>query len=101
MYAIRSYYVGLLASSAEEYFRGEPAHDVPETEGGSLKISSGSETKFTSGLSKEEIERRIEARKAARASKDFPEADRIRKELDALGIVLEDSKTGTTWKYKT
>ena len=40
-------------------------------------------------------------RKAARARKDFAEADRIRKELDALGIALEDSKAGTTWKYKT
>ena len=33
-------------------------------------------------------------------AKDFAEADRIRKELDGLGVLLEDSKAGTTWKYK-
>jgi cysteinyl-tRNA synthetase len=37
---------------------------------------------------------------AARASKDFAEADRIRKELEASGVLLEDGKAGTTWKYK-
>jgi cysteinyl-tRNA synthetase len=42
----------------------------------------------------------IEARMAARASKDFAEADRIRKELEASGVLLEDGKAGTTWKYK-
>jgi cysteinyl-tRNA synthetase len=47
-----------------------------------------------------EILRRIEERKAARARKDFAEADRIRKELDSLGVLLEDSKAGTTWKFK-
>ena len=47
-----------------------------------------------------EILGRIEARRAARAAKNFPEADRIRKELDAAGVLLEDGKGGTTWKYK-
>jgi len=51
-------------------------------------------------LPAEEIERRIEERKAARGRKDFAEADRIRKELDAQGVLLDDSKAGTTWKYK-
>ncbi|MEW6719576.1 MAG: cysteine--tRNA ligase [Thermodesulfobacteriota bacterium] len=47
-----------------------------------------------------EILARIEARRAARASKNFAEADRIRKELDASGVLLEDGKGGTTWKYR-
>jgi cysteinyl-tRNA synthetase len=40
----------------------------------------------------------IEARNAARKAKDFKEADRIRDELAAMGIVLKDSKDGTTWE---
>jgi cysteinyl-tRNA synthetase len=48
----------------------------------------------------EEIERLIEARKAARLARNFAEADRIRAELDARGIVLEDSGSTTRWKRK-
>jgi cysteinyl-tRNA synthetase len=43
----------------------------------------------------------IEARLAARKAKNFKEADRIRDELNAMGIELEDKKDGTTaWKVK-
>ena len=48
--------------------------------------------------SAEEIERRIEERNAARARKDFAEADRIRKALEEKGIAIEDSPSGTRWK---
>ncbi len=40
----------------------------------------------------------IAARTAARARKDFKESDRIRDELAAMGIVIKDSKDGTTWE---
>jgi cysteinyl-tRNA synthetase len=40
----------------------------------------------------------IAARTAAKQAKNYAEADRIRKELLAEGIVLEDSATGTTWR---
>jgi cysteinyl-tRNA synthetase len=40
----------------------------------------------------------IEARKQARAAKNFNESDRIRDELAAMGVVLKDSKDGTTWE---
>ena len=40
----------------------------------------------------------IGARNAARKAKDFKESDRIRDELAAMGVVLKDSKDGTTWE---
>jgi cysteinyl-tRNA synthetase len=40
----------------------------------------------------------IEARNAARKAKNFAESDRIRDELAAMGVVLKDSKDGTTWE---
>ena len=48
----------------------------------------------------EEIEQLIEARKAARLARNFAEADRIRKDLDARGILLEDTGSTTRWKRK-
>jgi cysteinyl-tRNA synthetase len=44
------------------------------------------------------IEALINARTKARAAKNFAESDRIRDELAAAGIVLKDSKEGTTWE---
>jgi cysteinyl-tRNA synthetase len=46
------------------------------------------------------VERLIAERNAARKGKNFKESDRIRDELAALGIVLKDSKDGTTWEVK-
>ena len=40
----------------------------------------------------------IEERRAARAAKDFAQSDRIRDELQAMGVILKDSKSGTTWE---
>jgi cysteinyl-tRNA synthetase len=44
------------------------------------------------------VERLIAARNAARSTKDFAEADRIRGELAAMGVILKDSRDGTTWE---
>jgi cysteinyl-tRNA synthetase len=44
------------------------------------------------------IQEWIDARNAARKAKNFKEADRIRDELASKGIVLKDSKEGTTWE---
>lgn len=43
------------------------------------------------------VENLIEGRNAARASKNFDEADRIRDELAVAGIILEDTPNGTHW----
>ena len=48
----------------------------------------------------EEIERLIEERHAARRRRDFAAADRIRDDLAARGVLLEDSPAGTRWKRK-
>jgi len=51
-----------------------------------------------SGVDAAQIDGLISARTAARARKDFKESDRIRDELAALGVVIKDSKEGTTWE---
>lgn len=51
-----------------------------------------------SGLSDEEIEAQIQARTEAKKAKDFALADTIRQELLEQGIILEDSRQGTTWR---
>ncbi|SJN14919.1 Cysteinyl-tRNA synthetase [Halomonas citrativorans] len=48
-------------------------------------------------LSETAIQEKIAQRQAAKANKDFAQADAVRDELAALGIVLKDSREGTTW----
>ena len=50
------------------------------------------------GLSNAMIAEKVGARDAAKKAKNYSEADRIRDELKAAGIVLEDSPQGTTWR---
>jgi cysteinyl-tRNA synthetase len=52
------------------------------------------------GKSTAEVEARIAARAAARAAKDWAEADRLRAELDAEGIVVMDGVEGSTWRMR-
>ncbi|RRJ84907.1 cysteine--tRNA ligase [Aestuariirhabdus litorea] len=50
------------------------------------------------GPSAEEIERCIQERAAAKRARDFATADRIRDELKAQGVILDDSREGTSWR---
>jgi cysteinyl-tRNA synthetase len=50
------------------------------------------------GLSAADIDAKVGARDTAKKARNFAEADRIRDELKALGIVLEDGAGGTTWR---
>jgi len=69
--------IGLLQKTAAEWAAFRPASiAVDETKVASL----------------------VEARNAARKAKNFKESDRIRDELAAMGVVLKDSKDGTTWE---
>jgi cysteinyl-tRNA synthetase len=57
--------------------------------------------KTSSGLDETAIKKLIDARNAARKAKNFKEADRIRDELKAKGVELEDKKDGgTAWRMK-
>ena len=69
-------YIGILNHNADEY------------------LKQGSD------LSESEISIKIDQREAARNSKDFAMSDQIRDELLELGIILEDSANGTTWRRK-
>jgi cysteinyl-tRNA synthetase len=46
------------------------------------------------------VEERITARKDARARREFAEADRIRAEIEAKGVAIEDTPQGTKWKVR-
>jgi len=72
--------------------------------GGVLGIMQREPTEFLqsgsggSGLDDVAIDQKIKARIAAKQSRDFSEADRIRKELLEAGIILEDTPQGTVWR---
>jgi cysteinyl-tRNA synthetase len=50
---------------------------------------------------KARIESLVYLRQEARRQRDFGEADRLRDELSRLGVVLEDTRDGTTWKLQS
>ncbi|MDD5553381.1 MAG: cysteine--tRNA ligase, partial [Candidatus Omnitrophica bacterium] len=66
---------------------------------GMLGIALKMEEK-TTGLSHEDIEARIKDREEARRRKEFALSDKIRKELEEKGVILEDTKEGTSWRRK-
>lgn len=65
---------------------------------GLLQADPNSYLQSGAGLDEATIEQRIADRAAAKAAKDFAQADGIRQELLAQGIVLKDSAAGTTWE---
>jgi len=72
--------------------------------GGLLGLLQSDPTAFLqsgAGLDEAAIQAQIQARADAKKAKNFAEADRIRNELLAQGIVLKDAATGTTWEATT
>jgi cysteinyl-tRNA synthetase len=89
--------LGLLGQDPETFLRKHPRRVAADT--GVGKVTGEGETDPDGGLSDEDIERLIAARVAARRSKDFKESDRIRDELAAAGVLLEDQPGGRTlWR---
>jgi cysteinyl-tRNA synthetase len=72
--------LGLLQQNTETWFKGQ--------------------TNMTDGPNDTDIEKLIAARIAARKAKNFAEADRIRDELVAKGIILEDNAGETQWRRR-
>jgi cysteinyl-tRNA synthetase len=68
--------LGLLEGTKEKYLTSDPKPVVNE----------------------DVVDALVAQRTAARARKDFKESDRIRDELAAMGVVIKDSKEGTTWE---
>jgi cysteinyl-tRNA synthetase len=69
--------LGLLAHTEGEYLRNDPKAVL---------------------IDEAKVQALLERRVDARARKDFKESDRIRDELAAMGVVIRDSKEGTTWE---
>jgi len=85
--------LGLLQRDPQEFLQGRVTGQMNKTMEHFTKNMTG-----TQSHTPESINHLIEARIAAKQAKNYAEADRIRKELLAAGIVLEDSASGTTWR---
>jgi cysteinyl-tRNA synthetase len=68
---------------------------------GLLQGEPGAYLQAGAGLDESSIQSPIAQRAAAKAAKNFAEADRIRQDLLAQGIVLKDSAAGTTWEAQS
>lgn len=95
--------VAVLFDLAAEVNRGKSAQmaGLLKALGGTLGLLQGDPKRFLQAgavLEEATIVQQIEARAAAKKAKNFAEADRIRNELLAQGIVLKDSAAGTTWE---
>ena len=90
--------LGILQRDPVDFLQGRRDVTVRLT-GVEAKTGVGNVTVSTSSsLSNERIEGLIEQRDAVRKAKNFAESDRIRDELLAAGIILEDGPAGTTWR---
>ncbi|MDO8351753.1 MAG: cysteine--tRNA ligase [Gallionella sp.] len=94
--------LAVLFDLANEVNRSQSAQSVIQLKalGALLGLLERDPTVFLQGTGSDDamIDEQIAARNAAKLAKNYAEADRIRKELLANGIVLEDSAAGTSWR---
>jgi len=95
--------VAVLFELAAEVNRGKsPATaGLLKALGGCLGLLQRAPSEFLqagSAMGDEQVAQLIEQRNKAKAARNFAEADRIRSDLLAAGIVLKDSASGTTWE---
>ena len=90
--------LGLLQEDPERWRKGQ--HLRLPADPGRLELN-GSDANLRPNVAVEDktIEAQIASRNAARQAKNFAEADRIRKELETMGVILEDKPGGKTeWR---
>ena len=87
--------LGIVQQDPEAWFQGKYERQAT----GGIKLGGSATVEFIPAAPSEDwIESQIEARDKARLAKNFAEADRIRDDLKARGVILEDGTQETTWK---
>ena len=96
--------LGLLGLDPEVFLRkraAKQAHRIPVESAQINVVGQDVSMQVTAALTDADIERLIEERVAARKGRDFKESDRIRDQLAAAGVLLEDQPGGKTlWRRK-
>ena len=88
--------LGLLQDDPEAYLKGKPV--VVRANVGNATATGLPANVIFGSLSENQIDELIQQRLETRKNKNWAEADRIRDELKAQGIILEDGPSGTTWR---
>jgi len=90
--------LGLLQREPLSFLQGRPA-TITTNSNVTLDFISASSSAITETvISDDQINEKIAARISAKQAKNYIKADNIRKQLLEVGIVLEDSASGTTWR---
>ncbi|MCH8861679.1 MAG: cysteine--tRNA ligase [Proteobacteria bacterium] len=90
-------FLGLMEMSPDEWFKGR---EVVQKKPNSIHLSGSKATVIKDVPGEAEIQRMIDERYKARSEGDYETADRIRIELEEIGVILEDSPTATEWRRK-